>query len=74
MKILTYASKKAPEVHEKKNQERNKLEVNPSKRKYCRFNPKIDLNLSLLKTDNFIDWESSLLYYFEIWIFRKMSF
>jgi len=55
MKILTYASKKAPEVHEKKNQERNKLEVNPSKRKYCRFNPKIDLNLSLLKTDNFID-------------------
>ncbi|EAS03788.2 hypothetical protein TTHERM_00657330 (macronuclear) [Tetrahymena thermophila SB210] len=46
-KIVKVVEEKAPEIQNKKNVERKKIDPNGKKRKYCRFNPRIEIDVSL---------------------------
>ncbi|KAL4510847.1 hypothetical protein ABPG72_005001 [Tetrahymena utriculariae] len=46
-KIVKVVEEKAPEIQNKKNAERKKIDPNGKKRKYCRFNPRIEIDVSL---------------------------
>lgn len=46
-KIVSVVEEKAPEIQNKKNFERKKIDPNGKKRKYCRFNPHIEIDVSM---------------------------
>lgn len=45
--IIKVIHDKAPLIQNKKNEERKKIDPNCKKRKYCRYNPRIIIDVSL---------------------------